>query len=470
MKKIAIVGAGITGLAAAYLLEKRARNVNLDLQINLVEKTGRTGGNIITDKIDNLILEGGPDCIFSEKPAALKLCEELGLEGQLLRTNEEKKGTSIYWKGKLHNLPEGIVLMVPTMIVPMMLSSLMSPIGKLRVGLELLIPKKNKPGDETLAQFVTRRFGRELLDKIAEPLVAGIHAGDPETMSIKASFPRFVEIEEEYRSLIKGMLSKKKQMTAATSGKQSKYTMFMTIKDGLQVLPDTIRDSLKVTDVNLDLEVASVTRNADGFQLRTSSGLSEVYDSVVLATPSYIASGIVNGISPALAAELGEIPYVSTATVSLALPESEAMQFDKGFGFLVPKISNRRIMAATFTSNKFSYRAPKGTCLMRVFVGGVSNENLVLRDETDIIETVLEELEIIFGRRLNPRLAKVYKWEKAMPQYIVGHQNRLERIGELISKVPGLYLAGSAYMGIGISDCIVSSDNIAGEVVKFLKG
>jgi oxygen-dependent protoporphyrinogen oxidase len=469
MKKVAVVGAGIAGLTAAYTLEKKAREAGIELQIDLIEKSARTGGNILSEKVDDLVVEGGPDCVFSEKPAALNLCQELGLESQLLKTNEEKKGTYVYWKGKLHDLPEGIILMVPTMIKPMLLSGLISPRGKLRIGLELLLPKKTDPQEETLEEFVTRRFGRELLDKIAEPLVAGIHAGNPETMSIRSSFPRFVELEEEHRSLIRGMLSRKKKMAAATKGKQPKYTMFMTLKEGLQVLPDTLRGSLRATGLRLEVGVDSLARNATGFELRSDSQLSGTYDSVILATPSYVASGIVEAVNPALAAELGGIPYVSTATVSLAYPEAEIRRFFKGFGFLVPKAANRRIMAATYTSNKFSYRAPEGTSLLRAFVGGASNEPLVYQDESALVEMVLEELEATLGLRLKPQVAKVYKWEKSMPQYIVGHQDRLDRIGELAAQVPGLYLTGCAYRGIGISDCIVSAENAAAEVITYLK-
>jgi oxygen-dependent protoporphyrinogen oxidase len=469
MKRVAVIGAGIAGLSASYSLEKKAKDAGIELNIDLIEKQGRTGGNIVTEKADDLVIEGGPDCVFSEKPAALKLCEELGLENQLLKTNEDKKGTFIYWKEELHDLPEGVMLMVPTMIKPMLFSSLITLTGKLRIGIELLIPQKTDLTDETLAQFVTRRFGRELLDKIAEPLVAGIHAGHPETMSIRSSFPRFVALEEKYRSLIKGMLIRKKEMAAITRGRKPKYTMFMTIKDGLQVLPDTIRNSLKATALKLDVEVASLSRNTDGLVLNTDRGLLRPYDSVVIATPSYVASKIVNDVSPELASQLDEIPYVSTATVSLAYSTSNIDQSLNGFGFLVPKISKRRIMAATYTSNKFSYRAPEGKFLIRVFVGGASNESLVFQEDKKIIKMVREELEDILGIRAEPLFAKVYKWEKAMPQYTVGHLDRLSHIEETASKLPGLYLAGSAYKGIGISDCIVSADNVANEVVKFLK-
>ncbi|MFQ5561263.1 MAG: protoporphyrinogen oxidase, partial [Nitrospinota bacterium] len=231
-KRVAIIGAGIAGLAAAYSLEKK-NTTKTPLQIDLIDKNDRVGGNIVTEKEAGYTIEGGPDCVFSEKPAALRLCEELGLSDRLLKTNPSKKGAQIFSDGRLHDLPEGVMLMVPTMIKPMLFSTLLSFPGKLRIGLELFVSQKKGDSEETLREFVTRRFGKELLDKIAEPLVAGIHAGNPDTMSIKASFPRFVDLEREYGSLIKGMLSKIKKMRALTKGKTSKYTMFMTLKDGL---------------------------------------------------------------------------------------------------------------------------------------------------------------------------------------------------------------------------------------------
>jgi oxygen-dependent protoporphyrinogen oxidase len=267
MKKVAIIGAGIAGLSAAYSLEKKAKDRNPELHIDLMEKRDRAGGTIVTENVNNFVIEGGPDCVFSEKPAALRLCEELGLEGQLLKTNEDRKGVFVYWNEKLHDLPEGVMLMVPTMIKPMLLSPLITLSGKLRIGLELLIPQKESLEEETLAQFVTRRFGKELLDKVAEPLVAGIHAGDPETMSIKSSFPRFVALEENYRSLIKGMLIRKKEMATYMKAKKPKYTMFMTLRDGLQVLPNTIRASLKATAFKPHSEVASLAKNEKGFEV-----------------------------------------------------------------------------------------------------------------------------------------------------------------------------------------------------------
>jgi oxygen-dependent protoporphyrinogen oxidase len=469
VKKIAIIGGGIAGLSAAYVLEKEAADNDISIEIDLIEKKSRIGGNILTERIDDFIVEGGPDCVFSEKPASLKLCEKLGLEEELLKTREEKKGTYVYWNNKLHDLPEGVILMIPTMIMPILLSSLISFPGKMRMALEPFIPKRSNLAEESLSHFVTRRLGKELLDKIAEPLVAGIHAGNPETMSITASFPRFVELEQKHGSLIRGMLSRRKEMISMMKGRTSKYTMFMTLKKGLQELTDNIQNTLSITTILTDNEVIAVTKNNSGYEASLKAGDIKFYDSVIIATPSYITSTLMRGIDLDLSDKLMEIPYVSTATVSLAYSAADVNHIKNGFGFIVPGISNRKIMAATYTSNKFSYRAPEGSILLRCFVGGAQNEDLVFLDNKEMIKMVQTELKDIVNIKAKPIFTKIYRWEKAMPQYVIGHIERIKKIEELSAKHSGLYLTGSAYKGIGISDCITTSHKVAEEAVKFLK-
>ncbi|MEE9165458.1 MAG: protoporphyrinogen oxidase [Nitrospinota bacterium] len=469
VKKIAVIGGGIAGLSAAYVLEKEAADNGISIEIDLIEKQGRIGGNILTEQVDGFIVEGGPDCVFSEKPASLKLCEKLGLEEELLKTREEKKGTYVYWNNKLHDLPEGVILMIPTMIMPILFSSLISFPGKMRMALEPFIPKRTNPAEESLSHFVTRRLGKELLNKIAEPLVAGIHAGNPETMSINASFPRFVELEQKYGSLIRGMLSRRKEMVSMMKGRTLKYTMFMTLKKGLQELTDNIQNTLRSTTKLTDNEVVAVIKKNSGYEASLKAGDIKFYDSVIIATPSYITATLVRGVDSHLADKLLEIPYVSTATVSLAYSASDVNHIKNGFGFIVPGISNRKIMAATYTSNKFSYRAPEGSMLLRCFVGGAQNEDLVFLDNKEMIKMVQTELKDIVNIKAKPIFTKIYRWEKAMPQYVIGHIGRIKKIEELTAKHPGLYLTGSAYNGIGISDCITTSYKVAEEAVKFLK-
>ncbi|HJP18462.1 MAG TPA: protoporphyrinogen oxidase [Nitrospinota bacterium] len=469
IKKIAVIGGGIAGLSAAYSLEKEAADNGVSIEIDLIEKQSRMGGNILTEQVDDFIVEGGPDCVFSEKPASLKLCEKLGLQEELLKTREEKKGTYVYWNNKLHDLPEGVILMIPTMIMPILLSSLISFPGKMRMALEPFIPKRTNPAEESLSDFVTRRLGKELLNKIAEPLVAGIHAGNPETMSINASFPRFVDLEQKYGSLIRGMLSRRKEMLSMMKGRTAKYTMFMTLKKGLQELTDNIQSTLRNTNKLTDNQVVTVIKKNSGYEVSLKAGGIKFYDSVIMATPSYITATLLRELDSRLADKLIEIPYASTATVSLAYSASDLNHINNGFGFIVPGISNRKIMAATYTSNKFLYRAPDGSMLLRCFVGGPKNEDLVFLDDREMEQMIRNELKEIAGIESKPIFTKIYRWEKAMPQYVIGHIDRIKKIEELTAKHPGLYLTGSAFNGIGISDCISTSSKAAEEAISFLK-
>ena len=471
-KKIAIIGGGIGGLSAAYAIEKEAdaKNLNnrLNIKIDVFEKQGRMGGNIQTDRIDGFVVEGGPDCVYSEKPASLELCNEIGLENELLRTREEKKGTFVYWNGRLHNLPEGVILMIPTMIMPILLSPLISLPGKLRMALEPFIPKRTSEEEESLSQFVRRRLGKELLEKIAEPLVGGIHAGNAETMSIKASFPRFVDLEQKYGSLIRGMLARKKQMGLTSKGKRPKYTMFMTLKKGLQDFTDTLQKKLSKTKFHINKEVSSISQENGGYEITFKDGMLQKYDSVIIATPAYNAAELIKGMNANLSDKLMEIPYSSTATVSLAYSFSDLKSIQKGFGFIVPRISNRKIMAATYTSNKFLFRAPEGKGLVRCFVGGAQKEELVSLDDKEMGKMVRKELKEIAGIDGQPLFTKIYRWEKAMPQYVIGHIDRVKKIEALFAECPGLYSSGSAYNGIGTSDCISTSRKVGESVVGFL--
>jgi len=467
-KTIAIIGGGIAGLSAVHVLQKEIEKRKEAITFLLVEKENRLGGSILTERHDDFIIEGGPDCFLSEKPEAIGLCHKLGIQDHLIKTNEHVRRIFILSKGTLRELPEGFMLLAPTNFSSFIKNPLISPLGKFRMAMDLIMPAKKSVEEESLAQFVTRRLGKEVLEKIAEPLVAGIHASDPETMSLKSTFPRLIELENQYRSLIIGMIKRKKMF----KGKKctNNYTMFMSLKEGLATLPKTLAASLKPKTLLTGNQIISIEKvsDASGYLLRLAKGDLLKVMSVVFATPAFVTANLFKEIDPVLSSELFSLPYVSTATVSLAYERKEISYPMNGFGFVIPRIENRKIMASTWTSIKFAQRAPKDKLLIRCFVGGIKNEHLTRLSETELIMIVREELRDIMGIHAEPLFTRVFRWEKSMPQYMVGHEAKMKRIEERLSLNPGLFLAGSAYYGIGISDCIKSGEKAALAALKFL--
>lgn len=477
MKKVVIIGGGIAGLAAAYSLREHQKQGGPDFEIILLERRERLGGNIKTEKEKGFLIEGGPDCFLSEKPWAMELCKRIGLTDKLLPTNEENKKTFVLSGGKLHVLPEGVILMIPTKILPLATSSLISIPGKVRMAMEVFIPPKKDKKDETLGSFVRRRLGQEALDKIAEPLVAGVHAGDPETMSVRASFPKFVQLEEESGSLIRGMVKKmelmKKMHKPAPAGNapRIKISMFMTLKDGLSDMIDTLTKRLaafKNTKLETGISVERVSKKGDKYEVVLEGRTIEA-DTVVIAAPAYATASLIKNMDAELSEKLLTIPYVSTATVSIGFKKKDIKHPLNGFGFVVPKIEKRRIMAATWTSVKFKYRAPDDSVLIRCFIGGSKNAELVSLSDSEMIKLVREELKDIMGIDAEPVIAKVFRWINSMPQYTIGHEERISWIDEKVARYPGLYITGSAYHGIGISDSVRNGEVIAKKVLHTIE-
>ncbi|MBI5598465.1 MAG: protoporphyrinogen oxidase [Deltaproteobacteria bacterium] len=482
-QRVVIIGGGIAGLSTAYYLCEHMRlKGDAPVEITLIEKRERPGGNIITEKKDGFLIEGGPDCFLSEKPWAMELCKRLGLGERLMPTAKPRGKTYVFSGGRLHLLPEGVILMVPTRMLPLVTSSLLTFRGKMRMALEFFIPRRKEGGDETLADFVRRRLGREALEKIAEPLVAGVHAGDPETMSIRASFPRFVELERDHGSLIRGMLARIKTMRKTSGGGAGeKVTMFMTLRGGLVELVDALVGSLKDVSFRTGETVSRIVKKDDCYEVVMEGGAANQTtstanqpsftaikaDSVVIATPAYITAGFLKDMDPGLSQQLLKIPYVSTATVSLGYKKKDIKKTLDGFGFIVPKVENRKIMAATWSSVKWEGRAPEDSVLIRCFVGGATNEGLVFLNDRELTDMVKNELRDIMGIEAEPILVRIFRWKKAMPQYTVGHEERVASIMETAAKHPGLYLTGSAYRGIGISDCVREGEVAARKILRF---
>ncbi len=468
-KNILIIGGGIAGLSTAYYLKKGLEDRGTGCcNITLVEKGPRLGGNILTERLDGFLIEGGPDCFLSEKPWALALCRELGLEEELLPTKMPSGTTYVFSEGKLHPLPEGVILMVPTRILPLLRDTLISWRGKLRMAMEPFVPRRRQTTDESLADFVRRRLGEEVLRKIAQPLVAGIHAGDPETMSIRASFPKFVEMEQTHGSLVRGMLHRMRT-TRTPQKNRTTLTMFVSLKSGMQTLVDTLADRIKDSVTILkNTAVERVEKETDHYVVKTEDGRSLIACALVVATPAWVSASLVKGFDERLSGLLLTIPYVSTATISMGFDKKGFSHPMDGFGFVVPEVEGRTIMACTWTSSKWDARAPQDKALLRCFVGGAKRGELVSMKDEPLAELVTKDLRDIMGIHTRPLFVRIYRWHRAMPQYTIGHMERVSSIEKLCEKHHALYLTGSAYRGIGISDTVRDAQTTAERLINTL--
>lgn len=473
MPKIIVIGGGIAGLAAAVHLKAGAKAYDKKIEVLLLEKNNRIGGKILTEKIGNYLVEGGPDSFLPEKVWSVNLARHLGLEPELLPSNDEFKGTFIYSRKKLHSLPEGVMLMVPTMFMPMAKSSLISWPGKMRMGLEVFMPKRKIMEDESLASFVTRRLGRECLEKIAEPLVAGIHTSNPDNMSVLATFPRFVQMEQTSGSLIRGMIAAMKSRPHATlSGPPPKpgapkMTYFMSFKNGMQTLSQACVDHIGKESIRMNASVNAVERTGKGYTVLLENGEKLEANHVMFASAAYDTAEMIKGLDTDLTGHLNRIEWSSSATVTIAFKKDDIKVPLKGFGFIVPRVEGRRINASTYSSIKWSYRAPNDMVTLRVFVGGGHHEELVHElDDAGMTRMVLEELDVILGIKANAQFSKVYRWNKGMPKYTVGHLDRIAVLDRVLSKHAGLHLIGCSYKGIGIGDCVHEAQIAAERILK----
>ncbi len=463
---IVIIGGGITGLSTAYYLQKEAANTGRRASYTLIEREGRLGGKIQTEHVDGFVIEGGPDSFLAQKPWATQLAREIGLGDRLIGTNDDQRKVFVLHKGRLVPLPDGVMLIVPTRFMPFALSPLISPLGKLRMAMDLFIPPKRDGEDETLADFIRRRLGAEALDKIAEPLMSGIHNAESERQSILATFPRFRAIEEKYGSLIRGMLAARRQRPGPPANGSRPTSAFLTLRDGIGELVGALERALDGGTLLTGRSVEGIEYHPDAsspYRILLSGGEVLSADAVVLTTPAYVAASLVEPLAPKLAAGLRAIRYVSTGTISLAYRREEFSHPLDGFGFVIPKSENRRINACTWTSTKFRHRAPDDHVLLRVFVGGSRHPEVVDLPDDALLDLVREELRDIMHVTARPVLTRIYRWHQANPQYDVGH---LERVAQLEAQCPpGMYLTGSAYRGVGIPDCVRQGQETATRVL-----
>jgi oxygen-dependent protoporphyrinogen oxidase len=461
MKRIAIIGGGISGLSAAYTLEEK-RQSGEPVDYVLFESSPRLGGVLVTDRVDGCLVEAGPDSFLTEKPWAADLCRKIGLGDQLIGSNDSERKTYILARGKLVVMPDGLMFMVPTKIMPTVLSPLFSLRTKMRMATEWFHPPHKASSDETVAEMVERHYGSEMVDLLADPLLSGVYGGEASQLSVRAVLSRFADMEAKYGSLGRAMLAARKKMGAAASGPAP--PLFSSLKEGMQQMVDALVARLDANALKTSSPVLSVIPQDDGWTL--SAGYqSDHFDAVIIATPTHAAAAVLQDANGDLARDLSEIKYSSSVTVTLGYDEKVRRSLPPGFGFLVPRSAGHRMLAATFVHNKFPHRAPENRAIVRCFLGGARDEQILEASEEEILAIVRHELRQIIALNAEPLFARVYKWKSAMAQYTVGHLERLQRIESLRQKLPGLALAGNGYNGIGVPDCVRSGAEAATKIL-----
>jgi oxygen-dependent protoporphyrinogen oxidase len=464
MTRIAIIGGGISGLSAAFQLE-RDRAAGADIEYTLFETGQRLGGCMATDTIEGCLVEAGPDSFLTEKPWAAALCKELGIGDQLIGSNDAQRKTYIVVHGRLVVMPDGLMFMVPTELVPTALSPLFSWGTKLRMAKELLHPPRPMTDDETVAQLVERHFGPEVVDRLADPLLSGVYGGDAAKLSARAVLPRFVEMEEKYGSLSRAMLAARKKMLEVTKAEPPR-PLFTSLRNGMQQMVDSIVARLRPDWIRLRSHVLRLRAEDGSWRVGLELAEDERYDAVIVATPAQVAGTLLDGVDTTLAQNLLSITYSSSVTVTLGYYKEQIAHLPPGFGFLVPRSESKRMLACTFVHNKFPHRAPEGKGILRCFLGGARDEAVLALNDNEILDTVRQELRQLVKLDALPMFARVYRWRESMAQYEPGHIARVAEIEKRVSEIPGLAIAGNAYHGIGVPDCVRAGTEAANKVAQ----
>lgn len=474
-RRLVVIGGGITGLAAANRVVEQCGS---ELEVVLLEASGRLGGVIATEHRGPFVLEGGPDSFISEKPEAIALCRRIGLEDQLLPTNDANRRTLIVSGGKLVPLPDGFQLLGPTRILPFLLSPVLSWRGKLAAAKDLLLPRGGPPagGDESLASFVRRRLGEEVLERLAQPLVGGIYTADAETLSLASTMPRFLELERTHRSVILGLRAQAKRAGAASASGTSgaRFGLFVTLRDGMTTMVSALAARLPAGTVRMNTPVRSVVRVAapdDGhprWSVTLASGDAITADAVIVALPAPVAGRLLHDADASLGAILRDVACASSAVITLAFRRDQVPNPPRAFGFVVPGPEKRRVIAGSFTDVKYAGRAPADTVLLRLFAGGALQPQQFALDDEALVRAARDELRELLGIAAEPVLTWVQRWPESMPQYRVGHAGRIAEAEQRAAAMPGLALAGNAYHGVGLADCVRSGEAAADTMARFL--
>lgn len=468
-KRVVVIGGGITGLTAAYRLTQAARTQRLPLDVVLLEASPRLGGTIATQHQHGLLMEQGPDCLLAAKPWGVRLSEELGLSEALIGTTAQYRQSFIVRAGTLVPVPQGFYLMVPGSWWSLLTTPVFSWRGKVRMALDVVIPRRTATQDESLAQFVTRRLGREALERMAQPMVGGIYTADPRYLSMQATMPQFVEMERQHGSLLRAMLSRQRHAVVPTAGTSGpRYGMFVSFRQGMQTLVEALAARLPSDTVRCQARVSRLqyVPGTARWMVHLSRQPALEADAVCLTLPAPQAGQLLMDVDRALATALQEIQYASSAIVNIACKRADVAHALHGMGFVVPAIERRPYIACSFSSVKFAGRAPHDQVLLRVFVGGALQHEQLAGSDTAIQEAVYHDLRQLLGISGAPLYMSLTRHPEAMPQYHVGHLDRVARIEALGQRLPGLALAGNAYQGVGIPDCIHSAEMAAHALLR----
>lgn len=516
---MAVIGGGITGLTAAYFLQETAREQGRPLSVSLLEASDRLGGKILTERVDGFCIEAGPDSFLARKPWARQLAERLGLGQELVPTDPRHRRTYILHGGRLHPIPEGLFMFVPVDLGAFLRTRLFSPLGKARMALEPFIPK-GPAGDETIARFVTRRAGREALERLAEPLLTGIYSGRADRLGIMSTFPQLKEMEQRTGSLVKSFLAGRSGGAAggARPGAKASGTgagpkagaagpgangaagggganagagdsAFLALRGGLATLVETLTQRLDGVSVRTGIRVTEIAAHPAGqpfapgaghigetalapaiYSLTLSDGTRFQADAVIVAVPAYVAAQLIGPICPEAVPHLQAIRFVSTITCVLGFDRASVQHPLDGSGFLVPRREGRCITACTWVSSKWAHAAKPDQALIRCYLGRDGEQEALGWSDEEVAVAVRRELKELMGITAEPRLARVYRWERAMPQYEVGHRERVAAIEGSLARHPGLILAGASYHGVGVPDCIRQGQDAAERILSYVFG
>ncbi len=466
MKKIVVLGGGISGLATAYLIKTQAQAANLDIELKIIEKDSRSGGKFRSEAVDGYLCEWGPNGFLTNKPQTLQLCRELGIDTELLASNDNARKRFIFCDGKLHKLPHS----------PMefLTNSLISWPGKLRIAGEFFVPQRTASDDESLSDFTTRRLGKEALNKLIAPMASGVFAGNADTMSLKAAFPRIHQLEQQYGGLLKAMLrliyqhrqaKKRGEVVASPAGPGGVLTSF---QNGIETLSQRLQQQFTASEISLHSEVKQVVYTGSQWEIHTESGM-EIADIVISALPAYALAKIIAATDQTLAQLSARINYAPLAVVCLGYDLAQVAHDCNGFGYLMARGETIPVLGTLWDSQIFAKRAPDGKILFRTMLGGAARRDLIDLDDQELQRLVEKNLATTMQVSGKPEFVKIYRHIEAIPEYNIGHPQLVDEIMQTAAKYPGLFIGGNAFNGVGINDCVANSYKISEQVIKLLK-